>query len=233
MAPNERETASLAVVVGANCKRIRTDAGVTQNVLARHARDAGLRWTTSKVGQFERGQYTPAFTTVLAAVSALSAATRTDVQLADLVSYDGFVVLTDTLDPDGSVLQALIRGEREWNTLRVEEVGYFSKISADPSFGAKLVEGGLKAIPTRYRDVPLDQLVDIQRRSGLDEERVAKRLDVNLDVLSLASWTLWRRSFSDERDSRAGTETNAQKRGRISRTLQDELREELARGDDK
>ncbi|MFM8600339.1 MAG: helix-turn-helix domain-containing protein [Mycobacterium sp.] len=67
-----RESTSLAVVVGENCRRIRVDAGVTQNALAKHACDAGLCWTASKVGQFERGQYNPAFSTVLAVTYALS-----------------------------------------------------------------------------------------------------------------------------------------------------------------
>ena len=70
---------SLAVVVGRNCRRIRTTAGITQNELAKHARDVGLRWTASKVGDFESGRNNPSFATVLAlAATALSIATGTD-----------------------------------------------------------------------------------------------------------------------------------------------------------
>ena len=58
-------TKPLASVIGAHVKTIRVDSGVTQNELAKYARGVGLRWTTSKVGEFERGQYNPTFATVL------------------------------------------------------------------------------------------------------------------------------------------------------------------------
>lgn len=79
---------ALAVVIGANCRRIRRTAVpvVTQDTLAKHARNVGLRWTASKVGQFERGEYNPTLTTVLAASIALSDATESDVDLTDLVA---------------------------------------------------------------------------------------------------------------------------------------------------
>ena len=64
-------------------------------------------------------------------------------------------------------------------------------------------------------------------RSGLDEQRLAKRLGVPMDQLVGASARLWGRSFGDERDRRAGDGAKAQKRGQVSRALQEELRAEL------
>jgi hypothetical protein len=226
---------ALAVVVGKNCRRIRVDAGVTQNVLAKHARDKGLRWTASKVGDFEVGRTMPTFATVLLAAGALAAATQTDVQLADLVESDGFVTLSDSFDPTGHVLRALIRGERSWDGLIAEEVGHYKRMIADPDFRQKMREalgslGGDAA--GRYPDVPLKEWHEILRRSGVDEERLAKKLEISADLLAAVSWTLWRRSFSDERDRLAGPDANAQKRGRISRTLQVEIQKELNGGDD-
>ncbi len=144
--PESRESTSLAAVVGENCRRIRLDAGVTQNALAKHACTAGLRWTASKVGQFERGQHNPAFSTVLAVAYVLSRATGGVVVLADLVRSDGYVVINDRLDPQGDLLEAFCAGR--------------------------------------------------------------------------------------ERDLRAGADASPQKRGQISRTPVQELREELSRGDD-
>ena len=90
---------SVAEVIGANCKRIRTDIGVTQDFLAHFARIAGLRWNAAKVGDFEAGKSEPTFKTVLAVTLALDmawhfqVATRATpyekpggVRLADLVN---------------------------------------------------------------------------------------------------------------------------------------------------
>jgi len=210
---------SLAVVVGRNCRRIRTTAGITQNELAKHARDVGLRWTASKVGDFESGRNNPSFATVLAVAAALSIATGTDVGPADLVTSDGFVAITDTLDPHGAVLAAVMRGERSWQGLRA-------------AFARKL-QRGIEQIRREAQmypgldDVETDGVLAIERRSGRDEDRLAKRLQISGDLLAAASWRLWQQSFSDERDERAGPGANAQTRGRWSRILQDELRAQL------
>ena len=232
----------LAVVVGRNCSRIRTAAGITQDVLAMHGRRAGLRWTASKVGDFERGRAAPTFATVLAACSALSAATGTDVTLEDLVASDGFVVLTDRLDPKGAVLVAIVRGERSWRRLRVKDVGYSARTAPDSATLARQLTAAaeqMRAESARYPwldDAPLDAVTTIQERSGLYEDRLAKRLGISRGLLAAFSWQLWRRSFSAERDERAGPDANAQTRGRISRILQTELRTQLEKvatdGDD-
>ncbi|WP_084721827.1 hypothetical protein [Rhodococcus marinonascens] len=72
-------------------------------------------------------------------------------------------------------------------------------------------------------------------RVGLTEARIAKALGVEAGTIDNLAWYLWRRSFSDERDHRAGQDANAQKRGRITRELKSELSialEKVSRGDD-
>jgi transcriptional regulator with XRE-family HTH domain len=232
---NGRETASLAVVVGANCKRIRSAAGVTQNTLALRARRAGLRWNTGKVGQFERGQYSPTFGTVLAVSYALSIATKTNVTPADLVVSDGFVAVTEEFDPTGAALHDVLSGKRRWDEVVIvaDDTGYTSRLAADPEFAKKIADGLAKRPgDRRYADIPTDDYLAIEERSGLDEERLAKRLGIDRHQLAIESYLLWGCAFSDERDRLAGPDANAQKRGRISRTLQAELEKELADGHD-
>ena len=67
-------------------------------------------------------------------------------------------------------------------------------------------------------------------RSGEAEERAAKSLDVELYEVAAASAYLWGKTLSDERDARAGEGASAQKRGRITRQLMDELRTALDGG---
>lgn len=219
-------TAPIAFVVGQNCRRIRTEADVTLNMLAKEARNVGLRWTASKVGQFERGQNSPTFGTVLAVSVALSWATKRDVLPADLVEFDGFVEFNDGFRLTAPKVVAALRGE-PWGVLRVRDSG----ITVDRKLIAKAFESFANG-PSRYNEVLLKDIDHVHKRSGLDEERLAKRLGINYDLLAEASAYLWGRSFSDERDRLAGPDANAQKRGRVSRTLQKQIEEELARGDD-
>ena len=240
-----RESTSLAAVVGENCRRIRVDAGVTQNALAKHACDAGLRWTASKVGQFERGQYNPALSTFLAVSYALSTATGGVVVPADLVRSDGYVVINDRLDPQSDLLEAILRGKSPWNVgydpadplgpgLPPSQLGRTAELMRDPAYINAMVNFGSARLDDRlrYSEIPLKEYEAIRRQSGLDEQRVTKRLGITPELLIGASWQLWHQSFSEERDLRAGADASPQKRGHISRTLIQELREELSRGDD-
>ena len=105
---------------------------------------------------------------------------------------------------------------------------------ADPGF-SKVIREGFKSVSRdlkRYPDASIFEVTEIQKRAGLDEDRLAKRLNISSGLLAAASWQLWRLPFSEERDRRAGWDANPQKRGRVSRDLQHELSEELARGND-
>lgn len=59
------------------------------------------------------------------------------------------------------------------------------------------------------------------------ERRLSRRLDLPPDAVSAASLRMYGRSASDERDRRAGIKASAQKRGRVMRAIQDELKAAL------
>ena len=80
---------------------------------------------------------------------------------------------------------------------------------------------------TRHSDI-----ASVHEGSGLDEERLAKRLDISSDRLAAESFRLWQRTFSEQRDKTAGPDANAQKKGRVSRALQAELQKVVNDGDD-
>lgn len=73
--------------------------------------------------------------------------------------------------------------------------------------------------------------------SGATEERTRKALGINSTELADLSEALWRRTFSEERDHRAGAGANAQKRGQVTRQMRAELEEAIEatskHGDDK
>jgi transcriptional regulator with XRE-family HTH domain len=219
---------SLAVVVGRNLKRIRSDAGVTQDGLARCAREVGLRWTASAVGDFEAGRSAPTFATVLAVTLALQMASEraakmrsthdliiaqlrgektphqanppTRVTLADLVGSERSIALTDELDVPAAAVADVCRG-RTW----------------------------MEAGPKQTIDRPAGTLA---RHEGLTEHRLARRLKISEARLTHVSFQLWQSTFTEERDRRAGPDSNQQKRGQVSRELRAEIEEALADGND-
>jgi transcriptional regulator with XRE-family HTH domain len=104
-------TTPIAAVLGINCKRIRREeARITQDELARAARRVGLKWTASKVRDFEAGRTAPTFATVLALTAALDSVTGGTVRLADLVSFSGDVTITEDFGPAGDRLADFCSG---------------------------------------------------------------------------------------------------------------------------
>ena len=66
----------------------------------------------------------------------------------------------------------------------------------------------------------------------ITEHRLAQRLGTDHAHIAKLSLRLWQRTFSEERDRRAGADANQQKKGRISRELRAELERALTDGND-
>lgn len=203
---------SLTEMVGANCRRIRTEIGFTQDQLATYARAHGLKWNAAKVANFEAGRWEPTLATVLAVgmtleralIFAQIAAPATIrgpkvprdrvITLADLLDGgDGFVALNDDVVLAAADLAGVGRGQ---------------------------------PFPLQYYG---DKLL---QRSGLAEQRLAKTLGISGARLAGVSSQLWGCTFGEERDRRAGVGANQQKKGRISRELRAELEKAITNGND-
>jgi hypothetical protein len=236
----------LAKVVGWNCKRIRTEiVGMTQDELAGYARNIGLHWTASSVGDFEAGRSAPTFATVLAVALALELALRDaadrrgetldrGVTLADLVSHEGRVELTDTVNLGAVLVAAVCRGQ----FFTLDAAG--DRAAHDLLTGTGQVLQQTGTVVAEVQDI-LSRMgagssgggvVKVLAHSGLTEHRLAQRLGIDRILLAGASFQLWQSTFSEERDRRAGPDANQQKRGRVSRELRAELEKALADGND-
>jgi len=86
--------------------------------------------------------------------------------------------------------------------------------------------------PERFKHVKMREVRAVERSLLEADYRLAHSLDLNFARAALEMAALWGRSFTAERDHRAGADANAQKRGRISRELKAELQEAINRGDD-
>ncbi|MCV7381570.1 helix-turn-helix transcriptional regulator [Mycobacterium alsense] len=238
---------SLARVVGANCRRIRTGLGMTQDDLARYTRYLGLRWTASKVGDFEAGRYAPTFATLLIVLLALNLGAEDSpdeggdtfpggVTLADLLAGNGLISLTDALDVPGGQLADACRGERLTLTGpgprgQVRDGKYSLSLRRPGPPRPDEIQAAAKGLAKLAKDMQpfIDGVAGVLQRSGLTERRLAKQLGMSDTDLATASFLEWKSTFSEERDRRAGPDANQQKRGRISRELRAELGKEHGR----
>lgn len=200
-------TTPIAEVLGANCRRLRTEAGITQDELARAARQVGLKWTASKVRDFESGRSAPTFATVLALTAALDSLTNARVRLTDLVRSDGEVTITEDFQPEGNRLIDFCGG------------GTWERCSAADRFWSSTALGDIEPV------------FDWPKIVGLTEERVAAGLGISTEQLCDVSLRLWNTTFSAERDRIAGPDANPQRKGQVTRQLKAQLMEEITDGD--
>lgn len=224
---------ALSRLIGSNAKRFRVAAGVTLDDLAVSARRVGLPWTESRVADFEAGRASPAIPTVIAVCLALSEAGCHDVSLAALLATTDEIKINDTLTVDGSDLAA-------WFSGRSVEPAIARLARVHPSNRRDLAipvnkDGSVRTVTVK-REATMaesDAAYAILAVSGSAEERVRKHLGLSKRALAQLCAATWKRSFTAERDARAGEGANAQLRGSIARQLRAELQEAIDRGDRK
>ena len=202
----------LAVIVGENVRKLRTAGGHSGEALARELRDLfQVRWTTGRISELENGRVSPTAPTLFMVSQALTQLLSRPVAVAELFADDGFA----------EVGQVGIR------TTRVADAfdGQVVELVVDDLANSD----GL--IPTAGKQ-PLELLMQIEKDSGEAEDRAANALGLRPLHLAALSAALWGRTYSQERNQRAGAEASPQKRGRIGRELRAELKEAASNGDD-
>lgn len=218
-------TTSVAEVVGAGARALRLDAGLTLEEVARAAQLYGLPWTSGRVGDFESGRTAPSLPTLIAAAAALGKAIGRPVTLLELVTGMGQVQINDALTLDKSVLR---------NLLAVGGLEVLDIPLAAPTIHRVqelLVRNTSTAHwPKRLRAVKLDLRLEVLRDFSESDARMCKNIGVDQVLGAAAMAALWRRTFTAERDHRAGPQSNAQRRGQISRQLKADLQEVINDG---
>jgi hypothetical protein len=220
------ETPALSQVVGWNARELR--GSVTADELATVARRWGLNWGTGRISDLEAGRVSPTVPTLIALAEALGAVRGEPITLADLTRYDGYVSLTKELIVSGDVVPRLLSGDPVEIEAR-EVLGGLEHLEAAARAVREHIEY-MESINPKLSDVSFGAITDVQRRSGEAEDRMAKVLGVERFVVDYASAYLWQQTVADERDLRAGEGASAQKRGRITRQLQAELKAVLDGG---
>jgi transcriptional regulator with XRE-family HTH domain len=219
--------ASVAKVIGEGARALRRDAGVTLEQMSRAARIYGLPWTSGRVGDFESGHVAPNLPTLVAFAAALGEAIGRPVSLAELVTGEGEVNITYNLSLDRSALQAALSGKSVNAHARPMPLETLLTRALE-----LLTEVSTVDWPERLRAVTPDLRRDVLRDFNESDARMCKNIGVDQVLGAAAMAALWRRTFTAERDHRAGPDANAQRRGQISRQLKADLQEVINDGSD-
>jgi hypothetical protein len=218
----------LAKVIGKNARRLRRDdAGLTLEKVGVAARMCGLSWSESRVADFEAGKVAPNLGTLIAFCLALANAGCDKATLPELLHSPGLPIqINDSLELSDEQVINLVTG-RPARTPKPPLGQKRKKVPrSDP---------GLEALKSAIAELspPPDKRAILRAliiASGATEERTFKALGISRMELADLSARLWNRTFSEERDRRAGAGANAQKRGQVSRQMREELRATIEAG---
>jgi transcriptional regulator with XRE-family HTH domain len=225
--------AKVAEVIGKSAKDLRLDAKVTLEQLARVAQRYGLPWTSGRVGDFEAGRTAPSLPTLIAAAAALGDAIGRPVSLAELVAGNGQVHINDKLSLDKSALHAALSGgSLGAELLAPSDVTSFLNSILQENLETMPMEISTVHWPKRLRAITPDLRSAVLRDFSESDARMCKNIGVSEVLGATAMAALWRRTFTAERDLRAGPDANAQRRGQISRRLKADIQEVINDGND-
>ena len=144
-----------------------------------------------------------------------------------LVTGEGQVHINHNLSLDTSSLRAALSGESV-------------NVHAKPLTAEALLTRALETIteastahwPERLRAVKPDLRRDVLRDFNESDAWMCKNIGVDQVLGAAAMAALWRRTFTAERDHRAGPGAKAQHRGQISRQLKAALQVIITDGND-
>lgn len=195
----EVETAvTVRNLIASNLSRLRAEAQVSPDRIARAAEAVGLHWTPAWIQAVEQGQRALSSEQLLALPIVLSTALAHRVTLADLLLGEEPVLLS-TGNPIGAdYLREVVTGSPFKR--------HFTEVAQDATAllmasNAAAVEKMRTVREANLGDVDVRTLGRAEAGSGSTEAKLARRLDVPEIIVVAAAASLWGRSLSDERDA--------------------------------
>lgn len=197
---------TLPALVGQQVRKVREQAGRSQDELAGAARRAGLDWTRAAVASLETGRRGLSAEELILLPTALSILTGQDYRLGDLLP-DAWIETPTGSSVHARSLRGLLAGE-------------------------SVAEANL--IPPWGRRVKGARLSDLEIQ-GEAVRHVAAVLNVSPKEIAATARRLWRHELTEERERRvvdragegASPQTLRALRGHVTRELLDELRQTM------
>ncbi len=219
----DQAKATFGQFFGNRLKNFREQQGMTQDSLAARARSVGLPWTRRTVVSLESGSRQSVAVEELILLShALG------VQPTDFFKGNEWVPLTPESQVRATALRKMLAGDtvNEWSPERMWSLPYQRKAPEQIDFIKKWA-GIARHHHSGKVPHPDTVLAAIRASTNQAEVKAAARLRADPLEVSFASFALWGRSLTQERDHRAGALTagksTAAGRGWITRELLKEL----------
>lgn len=205
------ETVPFGEVIAQNVRRLRGTH--TMDEVATAARSLGVNWSSGNVSAIEKGKGRPTLQNLLILTHALGKVNGRKVRPSELLeSLPAWI--------DVGIGQNMTTGVALSLWWRDGD----DPLSHMPPPGMKIVNSATAEPPEGYTVVRASDYVEPPaRRVTTTDERLARSMKMEPDLFRACSEVLWKRGFEDERDDRAGEGATAQKKGRVSRTMKDEL----------
>lgn len=205
-------------VIGENVKRLRGD--FTLEDLASYGRSIGATWSSGSVRAIERGDFKATIETIALLALALDRLTddgtktmRGAITSRDLLQTEGKIELGNKYATNTERLLEFLGGGTSGTVMDMDHFGTKVKSAMDQMKSLNLPSGMLVSNMEEMERHPVTPT----------EERLAKR--IGIDVLELRNWAwhLWGTTFERQRDNLAGEGASPQKKGSVSPQLLDEI----------
>ncbi|WBT08995.1 hypothetical protein PAB09_01180 [Corynebacterium sp. SCR221107] len=209
---------TLAEVVGENARKFRGSHTLQEIAVA--GKTFGMSWSSGSVQAIERGNFKPTIETVAALLFAISTATGNhEIRLTDLFAHDGSIRISEKiLSSSAHIARWLKHGTPEGIVDRQATYPTLDEVIALAKHRAKRYE------ELNLPPISIEELASLERKPATPtEERLAGK--ENMDVLELRAWSqfLWQTTLEDHRNKLSGQNATPQKKGRVTRTLLDEI----------
>jgi len=202
-------TVDLQAAIGANVRRLRGDASMAE--LAVIASKYGEIWDAGSIGKIEAGKYKATIQLLGILSMSLSELNQRNIRISELLQSNRAVSINK--------LVVALPGELlDFLADRSKFVGH-TVVAPSTEFE--------RAVEVEFRDHPepieLEPASRVYQALTHGDRRIARELSMSSEAFAVWCSLVWERPFTVERDERAGPDASAQKRGRISRELKQEL----------
>ncbi|MEO7124170.1 MAG: hypothetical protein ABI400_13845 [Lacisediminihabitans sp.] len=240
------EAKTYAEAVGAFLRAYRLEHGITLDSIAQVGREFGSTWSLSSVQSIEGGRAAPTLPTLLTLALVLGRLSGEPLRLADLLGSAKALDRPYVDGPDQPVLRSWVERALSGSKVELTDADYEHKLDRpapveEEELERAVARRGTAPLTEEERHFQVDALWEAMneppepgeyRRSrrprvSLAESRAAKKLGIQPLVIQQRAIQLWGRSLEAEALDRAGTDSTAQARGRVTRVLVDEIRDSV------
>lgn len=186
-------------LIGRKLRDLRTELGITQEDVAREAGAHGLAWTRDTVASLERARRDLSLAELFLLPRLFAAITGKSFGLVDFIPAQGRAALTGSVTLPAQelieTLQGAVESRRPRRRLMPMEL---TPERANPN---EMLADFRLLRNLGWRTLsPEDRAKAARESFGVAERTAATRFDVAPIVVVLASWQLWKKSLTAERD---------------------------------